>query len=300
MNIRNISIKVSEEELFCILKKFLASRNIFIKDIKIHKIISVKNICYGIIRDINFDFSIHKIVKNTVYLEINKITFKGLSIPKKIIDIFLKFTSIDVERKNKIRKFLILINLESYMKNLNTKFSLQKINLEKGFANIFLTDISIENKSKKLKQYNKGGISLKLTQTTLKLSGEDIMSFVKDFIKTDKVILSGVDVSQAIYLKGIIINSFDLGDVSINIKDMKENLLYVQLKIINSIFPGVNIEHIPMKIFVKDILKSFTNLNLDLDVGSVKFIDECIEVKINNLNFDMKRLSTSSGNIFLR
>ena len=300
MNIRNISIKISEEEIAFILKKFLSSRNILIKDVKIHKIISVKNICCGIIRDINLYFSIHKVVDNTVYMEVNKINFKGFPIPKKAIYIFLKFTPIDIEVQYEIGKFLIVLNLENYTKNLNTKFSLKKIRLEKGFANLSIDNVCIENKYKKLKSYSKGGLSLKLTQTVLKLSGEDIMSFVKDFIKTDKVILSGIDVSQAIYLKGIIINSFDVGDVSISIKDMKENLLYIQLKIINSIFPGVNIEHIPMKIFVKDILKSFSNLNLDLDVGSVRFVDECIEVKINNLNFDMKRLPVGSNNIFLK
>ena len=141
---------------------------------------------------------------------------------------------------------------------------------------------------------------MRLTQTILKLSGDDIMSFIRDFIRTDSVMISGIDVSQAVYLKGIIVNSFEIGDVSINIKDLKENLLYVQLKIINSIFPGVNIEHIPIKIFVKDILKSLNNLNLDLDINSVRFIDDCIEVKINNLNLDMKKLPSNSNNIFLK
>src|SRR5699024_2104974 len=152
----------------------------------------------------------------------------------------------------------------------------------------------------KLKQKGRGGLFLRLTQTILKLSGDDIMSFIRDFIRTDSVMISGIDVSQAVYLKGIIVNSFEIGDVSINIKDLKENLLYVQLKIINSSFTGVNIEHITIKIFVKDILKSLNNLNLDLDINSVIFIDDCIEVKINNLNLDMKKLPSNSNNIFLK
>ena len=76
--------------------------------------------------------------------------------------------------------------------------------------------------------------------------------------------------------------------------------MYVQVKIINSVFPGVNIEHIPIKFFVKDLLRSFNNLNLDLDVNSVKFIDNCIEVRVNNFSIDVKQLSSGNTGGFLK
>ncbi len=300
MKIRSISIKVSEDELLYIFRKFLGSRNIFIEDIKIDKGLSIKNICYGIIRNINLNIGVHKVLGNKIYLKINKISFRRFTIPKGIANIFLRFISVNFEKQNKKGRILIIINLDSYIKSTNVRFLLTKLYLEKGFINIIVENVDVESKSNKLKSYRGGRLFLKLTQTTLKLSGEDIMSFVKDFIRTDKVMISGIDVSQAVYIKGIIVNSFDVGDVSVNIKDMKENLLYIQLKIINSVFPGVNIEHIPVKIFVKDVLRSFNNLNLDLDIGNVRFVDDCIEVRINNLNFDMKKLSPNSGNIFLK
>ncbi len=300
MKIRSISIKVSEDELLYIFRKFLGSRNIFIEDIKIDKGLSIKNICYGIIRNINLNIGVHKVLGNKIYLKINKMSFRRFTIPKGIANIFLRFISVNFEKQNKKGRILIIINLDSYIKSTNVRFLLTKLYLEKGFINIIVENVDVESKSNKLKSYRGGRLFLKLTQTTLKLSGEDIMSFVKDFIRTDKVMISGIDVSQAVYIKGIIVNSFDVGDVSVNIKDMKENLLYIQLKIINSVFPGVNIEHIPVKIFVKDVLRSFNNLNLDLDIGNVRFVDDCIEVRINNLNFDMKKLSPNSGNIFLK
>ncbi len=141
---------------------------------------------------------------------------------------------------------------------------------------------------------------MKLTQTILRLSGDDIMSFVRDFVKSGNFMISGIDVSQAIYLKGIIIGSFELGDVSLNIKDLRENLLYIQVKIINCVFPGINIEHVPIKIFVKDLLKAFGNLDLDLDINNVRFIDDCIEIRINNFNLDMRKLSSGGSNVFLK
>ena len=65
-------------------------------------------------------------------------------------------------------------------------------------------------------------------------------------------------------------------------------------------FPGINIEHVPIKIFVKDLLKAFGNLDLDLDINNVRFIDDCIEIRINNFNLDMRKLSSGGSNVFLK
>lgn len=300
MKLSNISITISETDLLDILERALISKNVLIEDIKINKSIIVKNIRYRIFKNINLDFKILKVLENKIYVEINKLSFKCMSIPKTFLDIFTKFIPIEFVKENKKNRCIFIFDLNEYIKNFNTQFFIRKICTNSGFINIVADEIFIKNNTNKLKQKGRGGLFLRLTQTILKLSGDDIMSFIRDFIRTDSVMISGIDVSQAVYLKGIIVNSFEIGDVSINIKDLKENLLYVQLKIINSIFPGVNIEHIPIKIFVKDILKSLNNLNLDLDINSVRFIDDCIEVKINNLNLDMKKLPSNSNNIFLK
>ncbi len=300
MKLSNISITISETDLLDILKRALISKNVLIEDIEINKSIIIKNIRYRIFKNINLDFKILKVLENKIYVEINKLSFKCMSIPKTFLDIFTKFIPIEFVKENKKNRCIFIFDLNEHIKNFNTQFFIRKICTNSGFINIVVDEIFIKNNTNKLKQKGRGGLFLRLTQTILKLSGDDIMSFIRDFIRTDSVMISGIDVSQAVYLKGIIVNSFEIGDVSINIKDLKENLLYVQLKIINSIFPGVNIEHIPIKIFVKDILKSLNNLNLDLDINSVRFIDDCIEVKINNLNLDMKKLPSNSNNIFLK
>lgn len=300
MKLSNISITISETDLLDILKHALIIKNVLIEDIKINKSIIIKNIRYRIFKNINLDFKILKVLENKIYVEINKLSFKCMSIPRKFLDIVNKFIPIDFVKENKKNRCIFIFDLNEYIKNFNTQFFIRKICTNSGFINIVADEIFIKNNTNKLKQKGRGGLFLRLTQTILKLSGDDIMSFIRDFIRTDRVMISGIDISQAVYLKGIIVNSFEIGDVSINIKDLKENLLYVQLKIINSIFPGVNIEHIPIKIFVKDILKSLNNLNLDLDINSVRFIDDCIEVKINNLNLDMKKLPSNSNNIFLK
>lgn len=300
MKLSNISITISETDLLDILKRALISKNVLIEDIEINKSIIIKNIRYRIFKNINLDFKILKVLENKIYVEINKLSFKCMSIPKTFLDIFTKFIPIEFVKENNKNRCIFIFDLNEHIKNFNTQFFIRKIYTNSGFINIVVDEIFIKNNTNKLKQKGRGGLFLRLTQTILKLSGDDIMSFIRDFIRTDSVMISGIDVSQAVYLKGIIVNSFEIGDVSINIKDLKENLLYVQLKIINSIFPGVNIEHIPIKIFVKDILKSLNNLNLDLDINSVRFIDDCIEVKINNLNLDMKKLPSNSNNIFLK
>ena len=300
MKLSNISITISETDLLDILKRALTSKNVLIEDIKINKSIIIKNIRYRIFKNINLDFKILKVLENKIYVEINKLSFKCMSIPKTFLDIFIKFIPIEFVKENRKNRYIFIFDLNEHIKNFNTQFFIRKICTNSGFINIVADEIFIKNNTNKLKQKGRGGLFLRLTQTILKLSGDDIMSFIRDFIRTDSVMISGIDVSQAVYLKGIIVNSFEIGDVSINIKDLKKNLLYVQLKIINSIFPGVNIEHIPIKIFVKDILKSLNNLNLDLDINSVRFIDDCIEVKINNLNLDMKKLPSNSNNIFLK
>lgn len=300
MKLSNISITISETDLLDILKRALINKNILIQDIKINKSIVIKNIRYRIFKNINLDFKILKVLENKIYVEINKLSFKKVSIPKTFLDIFTKFIPIKFVKENRKNRCIFIFDLNEYIKNFNSQFFIRKIFVNNSFINIVADEIFIKNNTNKLKQKGRGGLFLRLTQTILKLSGDDIMSFIRDFIRTDSVMISGIDVSQAVYLKGIIVNSFEIGDVSINIKDLKENLLYVQLKIINSIFPGVNIEHIPIKIFVKDILKSLNNLNLDLDINSVRFIDDCVEVKINNLNLDMKKLPLNSNNIFLK
>lgn len=300
MRLSNIFIKINERDLLENLNHILNDKNILIEDVKINQGISIKNIKYKLFRNINIDFDISRVTKNKLYIEIKKIGFKYFYIPKSILDIFVRSIFGNLSKENSKNKYILIFDLNKHMKKINLKFLIKKIYTDNGSININLSNISFKNNIKKIGNKNGGGFFLRLTQTTLRLSGEDIMSFIRDFVKTDSVIISGIDISQAIYLKGIIINSFEVGDISVNIKDLRENLLYVQLKIINCILPGVNIEHIPIKIFVKDLLRAFNNLNLDLDVSSVRFIDDCIEVKINNLNLDMKKLSPNSNNVFLK
>lgn len=300
MRLSNIFIKINEQDLLKNLNYILNDKNILIEDIKINHSIYIKNIKYRLFKGFNIDFNIFKVLENKIYIEIKKIGFKYFHIPKIILDIFICSIFGNVERENKKNKYMLVFNLNNYLSKMNSEILIKNIWTYNGFININLSDILVKNNIKKIDSKNRRGLFLRLTQTTLRLSGEDIMSFIRDFLRTDSVIISGIDVSQAVYLKGIIINSFEVGDISINIKDLRENLLYVQLKIINCIFPGINIEHIPIKIFVKDLLRAFNNLNLDLDISSVRFIDDCIEVKINNLNLDMKKLSSNSGNAFLK
>lgn len=300
MRLSNIFIKINEKDLLENLNYILNDKNILIEDIKINHGIRIKNIKYKLFKGFNIDFNIFKVSENKIYIEVKKVGFKYFYIPKVILDIFICSMFGKVEKENKKNKCVFIFDLNEHMKKINSQISIKNIWIDSGFININLSDISFKNNIKKVESKNKGGLFLRLTQTTLRLSGEDIMSFIKDFVKTESVIISGIDISQAVYLKGIIINSFEVGDISVNIKDLRENLLYVQLKIINCIIPGVNIEHIPIKIFVKDLLRAFNNLNLDLDISSVRFIDDCIEVKINNLNLDMKKLSSGSSNVFLK
>ena len=289
MKVSNISISISDGELLEILQYYFKSKNINIKSIEMYKNIVIKNIKYKIFNNITLSLKFQKVLDNKIYMEINKLSLRGMTIPKYLIELIIKFVPIKILKQERVgNKIIFIIDVNKYIENLNVKFILNKILISDGHINLNLNNIFINKSKNTLKLKHGGGLFLKLTQTTLILSGDDIMSFIKDFVKMDSFSIFGVDVSQAIYLKGIIINSFEVGDVSVNIKDLRENLLYVQLKIINSVFPGVNIEHIPIKIFVKDLIKSFNNLNMDLDVNSVKFIDDCIEVKINNFKFDMK------------
>ncbi len=301
MKVSNISISISDGELLEILQYYFKSKNINIKSIEMYKNIVIKNIKYKIFNNITLSLKFQKVLDNKIYMEINKLSLRGMTIPKYLIELIIKFVPIKILKQERVgNKIIFIIDVNKYIENLNVKFILNKILISDGHINLNLNNIFINKSKNTLKLKHGGGLFLKLTQTTLILSGDDIMSFIKDFVKMDSFSIFGVDVSQAIYLKGIIINSFEVGDVSVNIKDLRENLLYVQLKIINSVFPGVNIEHIPIKIFVKDLIKSFNNLNMDLDVNSVKFIDDCIEVKINNFKFDMKSLPSNSNNIFLK
>ena len=301
MKVSNISISISDGELLEILQYYFKCKNINIKSIEMYKNIVIKNIKYKIFNNITLSLKFQKVLDNKIYMEINKLSLRGMTIPKYLIELIIKFVPIKILKQERVgNKIIFIIDVNKYIENLNVKFILNKILISDGHINLNLNNIFINKSKNTLKLKHGGGLFLKLTQTTLILSGDDIMSFIKDFVKMDSFSIFGVDVSQAIYLKGIIINSFEVGDVSVNIKDLRENLLYVQLKIINSVFPGVNIEHIPIKIFVKDLIKSFNNLNMDLDVNSVKFIDDCIEVKINNFKFDMKSLPSNSNNIFLK
>lgn len=300
MKLTTISIIISELDLLEILTYFFITKGILIEEIKINKSIAFKHISYKFLKNINLTINILKVKDNKITVEINKICFKKLCIPKSFIEIIMKIFPLKLTRVYKKGKFIFIVDLNEYIKNQNIDFKISKVMLCDGYIHIVAENIFVKNTINKVKQKNKGGIFLKLTQTTLKLSGDDIMSFIKDFIKTDSFSISGIDISQAIYIKNILIGSFEVGDVSINIKDLKENLLYVQVKIINSVFPGVNIEHIPIKFFVKDLLRSFNNLNLDLDVNSVKFIDNCIEVRVNNFSMDVKQLSSGNTNRFLK
>lgn len=301
MKISNISISVGDVELLEILKGYLNSKNINFKSVEICESIIIKNIKYKIFRNITLKLNIIKVVSNKIYLEMNKISLKGMTIPKYIVELIMKFTSVKVLKEvRNDNKIVFIIDINEYIENSNIKFNINKLSINHGCIDANFSNIFINKVTNNLKPSNKGGFFLKLTQTTLRLSGEDIMSFIKDFVKSNNFSIFGVDISQAIYVKGLIISSFEVGDVSVNIKDLKENLLYVQIKIINPIFPGINIEHIPIKIYVKDLIRSFTNLNMDLDINGIRFIDDCIEVKINNFNFDMKSLSSGSSNIFLK
>lgn len=300
MKLTNISILLSEGDLTNVLIKFLASRKIYFKEIKIADEVQIKNISYKIFRNLNLYFKILKVCNNKIHIKITKISFNGICIPKSIIDIFIKIFPINIISENKLNKHTFEIDLNNLIKHSNFSFDLKNIVTKNGFIHIISKDINIKISPKNKNSNKNGGIFLKLTQTILRLSGDDIMSFVRDFVKNGNFSISGIDVSQAIYLKGIIIGSFDVGDISLNIKELRENLLYIQVKMINCVFPGVNIEHIPIKIFVKDLLKAFGNLDLDLDVSSVRFIDDCIEVRINNLNLDVKKLSTGGSNVFLK
>lgn len=302
MIVSNIFITVTQKELEEVINNFLNRKNILVEEIKINKSIVFKNIKYKKFKDITITLDILKIVNNKIYFKLTKVKLKHLNIPEKIKNIILKIivSKFDKNNINILEQGVIVVDLENLLKNSNVKFVLKKILLKNQYMEIYSEKIFIKNNLNNEVKKNKEDMNLKLTQTTLRLSGDDIMSFVKDFVKTDSFSISGIDVSQAIYVKGIIINSFDLGDVSINIKDLNGNLLYVQIKIINPIFPGVNLEHIPIKINVKELLNSFNNLNLDLDISNVKFIDGCIEVKINNFNLDIKKLSSSNSNVFLK
>lgn len=300
MRITNVSILCSEVDLIEILKQFLLNRNVFIKEIKINDGIQIRNISYKILKNINIALNITKVIDNKIYIKISKLNVNGICIPKYVLDFLIRFVPTDIVEENKNDKHGFVINLNNLMRESNFGFKLRNISLKEGFAQVIVDNINVKFKQKKFVSKNKGGLRLKLTQTTLRLSGEDIMSFVRDFVKNGNFMISGIDISQAIYLKGIIISSFEVGDVSLNIKDLKENLIYVQVKIINCLFPGVNIEHIPIKIFVKDLLSVFGDLNLDLDVNGVRFIDDCIEVRINNFNLDMKKLSSGRNNVFLK
>lgn len=300
MRVNDIFIMINEVDLLENLNRSLSSKNIFIQGIEINHGILLKNIKYKIFKNINLRFDILKVANNKIYIEINKIGFKYFSIPKKFLDFFIKIIPIKIEKENSKGKFIFVFDLEDKINKFKTKLTLKNVYFKNGFIKIVANNVHIKNNVKSINSKGRGGLFLKITQTTLRISGEDIMSFIKDFIKTDSVMISGIDISQAIYIKGIIVNCFEVGDVSINIKDLRENLLYVQIKIINCVFPGVNIEHIPIKIFVKDILKAFNNWNLDFDLSSARFIDDCIEVKINNFNLDMRRLSSSSNNLFLK
>ncbi len=300
MKLTNISIIINELDLLEILTYFFITKGILIEEIKINKAIAFKHISYKIFKNINLIINILKVKDNKITVEINKICFKKLCIPKSFLEIVMKFFPLKLTRVYEKGKFIFIVDLNEYIKNQNIDFKISKVKLCDGYINIVAENIFVKSTTNKVKQKNKGGVFLKLTQTTLKLSGDDIMSFIKDFIKTDSFSISGIDISQAIYIKNILIGSFEVGDVSVNIKDLKENLLYVQVKIINSVFPGVNIEHIPIKFFVKDLLRSFNNLNLDLDVNSVKFIDNCIEVRVNNFSIDVKQLSSGNTGGFLK
>lgn len=300
MKLTNISIIINELDLLEILTYFFITKGILIEEIKINKAIAFKHISYKIFKNINLIINILKVKDNKITVEINKICFKKLCIPKSFLEIVMKFFPLKLTRVYEKGKFIFIVDLNEYIKNQNIDFKISKVKLCDGYIHIVAENIFVKSTTNKVKQKNKGGVFLKLTQTTLKLSGDDIMSFIKDFIKTDSFSISGIDISQAIYIKNILIGSFEVGDVSINIKDLKENLLYVQVKIINSVFPGVNIEHIPIKFFVKDLLRSFNNLNLDLDVNSVKFIDNCIEVRVNNFSIDVKQLSSGNTGRFLK
>lgn len=300
MKLTDISILVNERDLTDILMRFVANKNISIKEIKITDEIQIKNISYKIFRNLSVHLKIHGVYNNKIQIRITKISFKGIYIPKSIVDIFIRFFHTDLIDENKLDKHTFVIDLNNLMKNSNLRFNLKNIVVKKRFIHIISKDINININSKNKNLNKNGGIFLKLTQTILRLSGDDIMSFVRDFVKSGNFMISGIDVSQAIYLKGIIIGSFELGDVSLNIKDLRENLLYIQVKIINCVFPGINIEHVPIKIFVKDLLKAFGNLDLDLDINNVRFIDDCIEIRINNFNLDMRKLSSGGSNVFLK
>lgn len=300
MRITNISIDINEIDLLNTLNRFLIRRNIFLKSIEMNEGIHLRNISYKIFKNLNVCLRVTKIRNNNVYIKIEKLNLGILHIPKYIIDIVLKYFPNDILSENKKDKHSFIFNIDNSLKDSKFYFKLNKLIVNNGFIHIDARDIRVNHRTKRVNSLNRGGVFLRLTQTTLRFSGEDIMSFVRDFVKTGNFMISGIDVSQAVYIKGIIINSFEVGDVSINIKDLRENLLYVQVKIINSLLPGVNIEHIPIKIFVKDLLSMFSNLNLDLDLSSVRFIDDCIEVKINNLNLDMKGISSGSGKAFLK
>ena len=300
MRVSNISITISDKDLVEIFNGFLYRKNIFVEEIKINKSIILKNIRYKKFKDISIYLDVLGVENNKIYIKLTKVRYKYISIPEKIKNIIFKIISSKFANENIFSNSMVVIDLSKYMKNSKFQFVINKVLFSNERINIYCENIFFKNNINKIKTKKKEGINLKLTQTTLKLSGEDIMSFVRDFVKTDSFIISGIDVSQALYLKGIIINSFDLGDVSINIKDLKGNLLYVQIKIINSIFPGINIEHIPIKVSIKDVLRSFNNLNLDFDINSVRFIDDCIEVKVNNFNLDMRKLPSSTNNVFLK
>ena len=300
MRISNMFITTKEKDLLDIFNRFLNGKNIFIEEIKINKSIIIKNIRFKKFKDISIILDLLKVVENKIYIKLSKIRFKHIYIPNKIINLIFKIFISKFAHENILNNNILIIDLTKYVRKSNMEFKLNNISINKESINIYLENIFVKNNTNKIKIKNKEGIYLRLTQTTLKLSGEDIMSFVRDFVKTDKFIISGIDVSQALYLKGIIINSFDFGDVSINIKDLSGNLLHLNIKIINSLFPGVNIEHIPIKISVKELLKAFNNLNLDFDINSVKFIDGCIEVKVNNFSLDMRKLPNSSNNVFLK
>lgn len=300
MRITNVSIDINEIDLLNTLNRFLMKKGIFLKSIEMNEGIHLRNISYKIFKNLNICLKVTRIINNKVYIKIGKLNLGRIYIPKYIIDIIVKFLPSNIIYENKKDKHSFIVNVDKIIENSTVYFNLNKILINNGVIRIDVRDIGINLKNRGFNSLNGGGVFLRLTQTTLRFSGEDIMSFVHDFVKAGNFIISGIDVSQAIYLKGIIVNSFEIGDVAINIKDLRENLIYIQIKIINSIIPGVNIEHIPIKIFVKDLLSMFSNLNLDLDLNSVRFIDDCIEVKINNFTLDMKSLSSGGGKAFLK
>ncbi len=300
MKVTNISINISELDLSCMLNRFLVSRSISVKGISITEEFQIRNISYKIFKNISLYFVITGISDNKLRIRINKVKFSGLYIPKYIVDLILKIFKNDMISEDKTYKNSFILDISKELNKDKFDFKIEKVIGKNGFIHIDLNDIYFNPNNKKFNNKNRSDVFLKLTQTTLRLSGDDLMSFIRDFVKSGNFMISGIDISQAVYLKGIVVNSFEVGDVSINIKDLKENLIYIQVKIINSLVPGVNIEHIPIKIFVKDLLSMFSSLNLDLDVNSVRFIDNCIEVKINNFNLDMRSLSSGGGKGFLK